>query len=179
MSEPASGQVRTKRVRTLKRAAATGRFVASPRLDVDANHAVRNAVNAIVEGREQRELADRKIRRAIFALHDAGWSQRDIAQQAGISQPEVSRRLRRRKLQSDGLEPRDVILQRATGQITTEQMLNRLGALPLTANAPGRSGDYDGAATTTGTAKQLVSAFHEGLLTEEEYEHLRAQRRGH
>lgn len=115
----------------------------------------RQAVEAITEGREQRELADRKIRRGIFALHDAGWSQRDIAKQAGISQPEVSRRLKRRALESRSIEPRDVILQRAAGQINTSQMLEQLSAMPLTVKTPGRRGAYDGAAIITGTAKQL------------------------
>ncbi len=121
--------------------------------------------------------ADRKIRRGIFALHDAGWSQRDIAKQAGISQPEVSRRLKRRALESRSIEPRDVILQRAAGQINTSQMLEQLSAMPLTVKTPGRRGAYDGAATITGTAKQLVNALQQGLLTEAEYEQLRTRRR--
>lgn len=57
------------------------------------------------------------------------------------------------------------------------QAVVRATLLPLTVKTPGRRGAYDGAATTTGTAKQLVNALQQGLLTEAEYEQLRTRRR--
>ena len=177
MNEATLGRLSSKSDKTVARAKVTGRFVSTATPGGTVSPRARQAVEAIAEGREQRELADRKIRRGIFALHDAGWSQRDIAKQAGISQPEVSRRLKRRALESRSVEPREVILQRAAGQITTKQMLEQLRSMPLTAKTPGRRGAYDGAATATGTAKQLVNALQQGLLTEAEYEQLRITRR--
>ncbi|MCC7127549.1 MAG: hypothetical protein IT192_01870, partial [Microbacteriaceae bacterium] len=68
---------------------------------------------------------------------------------------------------------RDVILQRRVGAIDTEEMLRRLTAMRLTVRAPGKRGAVDGAASVTGTAKQLVAALREGMITEAEYEAIR------
>lgn len=163
--------------KAVTRATPSGGFVSAVNSGASTTRRTRQAVEAIAEGREQRELGERKIRRGIFELHDAGWSQREIAKLAGVSQPEVSRRLKRRALESRSTDLREAILQRAAGQITTEQMLERLSAMPLTVRAPGRRSAHDAAATVTGTAKQLVNALHQGLLTEAEYEQLRTRRR--
>jgi len=177
MGEAALGRLNGTSSKGVMRSSATGRFVVVAKPGAAVSRRARQAVETITEGREQRELGDRKIRRGIFALHDAGWSQREIAKLAGVSQPEVSRRLKRRALESRNAEPREVILQRAAGQISSAEMLERLGAMPLTVKVPGRRSAYDGAATATGTAKQLVNALHQGLLTEAEYEQLRTARR--
>ncbi len=133
----------------------------------------RRALRDVFEGREHQEYAELKLRRGIFALHDAGVPQREIAKAVGISQPEVSRRLKRRPLRSQAAGPRDVILQRRVGAIDTEEMLRRLTAMRLTVRAPGKRGAVDGAASVTGTAKQLVAALREGMITEAEYEAIR------
>ncbi len=133
----------------------------------------RRALRDVFEGREHQEYAELKLRRGIFALHDAGVPQREIAKAVGISQPEVSRRLRRRALRTQAVGPRDLILQRRVGAIGTEEMIRRLAAMRLTVKSPGKRAAADGAASTTGTAKQLVAALREGLITEAEYETIR------
>ena len=65
------------------------------RMDGDTA-SVRAAVLSVLHSREQQHLAEMELRRGIFDLADLGVSQRDIARLAGISQPEVSRRLTRR-----------------------------------------------------------------------------------
>lgn len=137
---------------------------------------VRKVIDDLVRGRDQRELAELQIRRGIYRLADLGASQREIARIVGLSQPEVSRRLKRRVLATTRLSPREVILRRAAGTIGSQEMLDTLSTMPLTAKVPGRSGAYDGAATATGTAKQLMAALRDGLLTEDEYEAVRYAR---
>lgn len=137
---------------------------------------VRKAVEGLVQGWDQRELAELQIRRGIYQLADLGASQRDIARLVGLSQPEVSRRLRRRALAPEVVSPREVILRRAAGLIDSREMIETLSTMPLTAKVPGRSGAYDGAAAASGTAKQLMAALQDGLLTEGEYESVRTAR---
>jgi hypothetical protein len=144
----------------------TGRVPAS--LD-----ALRAAVESLIRGREQQQLAEMQIRRGIVALADLGVPQREIASLAGISQAEVSRRLARRALTAGSRSPREVILQRKAGVIDTAVMIDELARMTMTQRTPGRRAAFDNAASTTGTAKQLISALHEGLLTEEEYEAVR------
>ncbi len=87
------------------------------------------------------------------------------------------RRGRRQALHPEQPTPRDVILQRAAGQIDTAEMLQTLCAMPMTAKVPGPRSGTDGAASMTGTARQLMAAFHQGLLTEQEYEAVRSARK--
>jgi hypothetical protein len=137
---------------------------------------VRRVVEDLIQSRDQRELAELQIRRGIHQLADLGVSQRDIARLVGLSQPEVSRRLKRHALVPGSVSPREVILRRAAGLIDSQQMIETLKTMPLTAKVPGRSGAYDGAAMATGTAKQLMAALQDGLLTEGEYEAVRNAR---
>lgn len=136
---------------------------------------IADAIQTIREGREQRALGEWKIRQGIHDLDLAGWSQRKIARLAGVSQPEVSRRLKRRSLEPGKVDPRDLIMRRATGQITTEEMVEGLQKLRTIGRAPTRASAFDSAASVTGNARQLVNAFREGLLSEDEYETLRKQ----
>ncbi|UAJ78990.1 Lrp/AsnC family transcriptional regulator [Leifsonia sp. ZF2019] len=137
----------------------------------------RRAVAAIAEiaaGREQRELAERRIRRGIYAMHDAGLSQRDIARVAGLSQPEVSRRLKRREVvPATEVTPREIILQRSTGEISSTEMLKLLKGMTFSSSTPRKRSATDGAAGALGTTKQLAEALHDGLLSDEEYEAVR------
>lgn len=135
--------------------------------------AVRAAVVHVLRSREQQHLAEMQLRRGIFKLADLGMSQRDIAALAGISQPEVSRRLSRRELTTDRPSPREVISQRDGGQIDSEQMVRELSRMRMTHRTPKRGGAYDSAASATGTAKELAAAFQDGLISEQEYETVR------
>lgn len=136
---------------------------------------VAEAIQSIREGREQRALGEWKIRQGIHDLDLAGWSQRKISRIAGVSQPEVSRRLKRRMLDAGKVDPRELIMQRATGEITTEEMIAGLQKLRRIGRAPTRASAFDSAAGVTGNARQLANAFREGLLSEDEYEELRKQ----
>lgn len=140
---------------------------------------VKKAVRDALEGLEYQQLAKLKLNRAISALADAGITQRDIAAMVGMSQPEVSRRLKRRELHARRPGPRDVALERLAGDLTSEQMIKKLTEMRLTAGTPGKAGAYDGAASATGTKKQLMEALREGLLTDDEYEAVRAGRTRH
>lgn len=132
------------------------------------------AIDEIAASREQRELAERRILRGIYAMHDAGLSQRDIARVAGLSQPEVSRRLRRREVApAADVTPREIILQRSAGEISTTEMLHLLTGMNFTSSTPRKRSATDGAAGALGTAKQLAEALHDGLLSDDEYEAVR------
>ncbi|MCC7128499.1 MAG: hypothetical protein IT192_06770 [Microbacteriaceae bacterium] len=152
-----------------------GRATGQQELSAAEQRKVAEAIQAIREGREQRALGEWKIRQGIHDLDVAGWSQRKISRLAGISQPEVSRRLKRRSLEAGRVDPRELIMQRATGQITTEEMVEGLQKLRRIGRAPTRASAFDSAASVTGNARKLASAFREGLLSEEEYEALRKQ----
>ncbi|MGG7507457.1 hypothetical protein [Plantibacter sp. YIM 135249] len=126
-----------------------------------------------VRSRDLRQLADLDVRRSIFALADRGMSQREIAKLVELSQPEVHRRLKRRELTEAEPSPREIILRRATGILSTEAMMEALTHMALTSQPPKPEARFDGSATSTGTAKELASSFQEGLLSKDEYEALR------
>jgi len=135
---------------------------------------VRQALAALARARGHQELAELKLRRGIYQLADLGVPQRDIAEAAGISQAEVSRRLKRRGLDTERTTPREVILQRDAGVISTRKMIDTLAGMSMTSRTPRKAAGYDSAATVTGTAKQLMAALREGLLSEREYESVRS-----
>lgn len=134
---------------------------------------VRAAVEHVLHSREQQHHAEMELRRGIFKLADLGVPQREIAKLAGISQPEVSRRLSRRTLTTKRPSPREVISRREGGQIDSETMLRELSSMALTHRTPKRGAAFDGAASATGTTKELAAAFQDGLLSEVEYETVR------
>jgi hypothetical protein len=135
--------------------------------------ALEAAVIDAVQSRRTRELANLESLRAIRDLHDKGVSQRQIAKWVGVSQAEVSRRLKRRSALPGGVSPREIALRRAAGRISTEEMMHELSKLTYTSVVPDASAAFDGGASGTGTAKQLASSFQEGLLSRDEYENLR------
>jgi hypothetical protein len=134
---------------------------------------VRAAVEHVLRSREAQHHAEMQLRRGIFKLADLGMSQRDIAQLAGISQPEVSRRLSRRDLTAKRPSPREVISRRDSGQIDSEAMVRELSVMQMSHRTPKRAAAFDNAASATGTAKELAAAFQDGLLSEQEYEAVR------
>ncbi|ROP61111.1 hypothetical protein [Curtobacterium sp. ZW137] len=141
---------------------------------MDGNAAdVRAAVLSVLHSREQQHLAEMELRRGIFELADLGIPQREIARLAGISQPEVSRRLTRRGLTASHPSPREVISQRQAGLIDSDTMVRELSTMAMTHRTPARDAGYDSAAAQTGTAKELAAAFQDGLISEGEYETVR------
>lgn len=134
---------------------------------------VREALRQVLHSREQQHLAEMQLRRGIFELADLGVAQRDIAKVAGISQPEVSRRLSRRRLTESQPSPREIVSRRQAGQIDSEEMVRELSEMHMTHRTPSRNSAYDAAAAMTGTAKELAAAFQDGLITEDEYERVR------
>jgi transcriptional regulator with XRE-family HTH domain len=135
--------------------------------------AFKAAVVAAVRSRGLLELADLDLRRSIFRLNDEGVSQRQIAKIVGLSQPEVSRRLKRRSLTPAEPSPREIVLRRAAGVLSTKAMMDALSSMTMTSATPSEAARFDGAATSTGSAKQLAASFQDGLLTKNEYEKLR------
>lgn len=124
-------------------------------------------------GNERRGFADLRFTRGVFALSDQGCSAQEIADRLEVPVEEITRRLARRELYRGSVDLRDIVLDRQSGTITTEEMIRRLSALSLTAHTPGTRGAYDGAASATGTARQLMAVLRDGLITEAEYEAVR------
>ncbi|MFZ4895414.1 winged helix-turn-helix transcriptional regulator [Plantibacter sp. Mn2098] len=154
------------------------RFLKDPRLGRRAptdqeRQALESVVADAVRSRDRRHLADLDVRRSIFELADGGVSQRDIANLVGISQPEVSRRLKRRALTPVDPSPRELIQRRSAGLLSTEAMMEALSTMILTSQPPTRAARFDPGATSTGSAKQIAASFQEGLLSKAEYEQLR------
>lgn len=166
---PAEVQNALDRVRSRGRRYSPALETASP-----DDHGLEEALLDAYRSRERRELAELDTWRSILALADRHVPQRTIADIVGLSQPEVSRRLRRRDLVPRDAEPREVILRRAVGDISTKQMMDVLSSMPLTSSAPQGPARFDGGASTRGTARQLATALREGLLRRSEYERLRA-----
>jgi len=157
---------------TKRQAWVEARIAALPPKVADRS-AVEDAVADALRVRSQRELADVRLLRVLYRLADERVSQRDIARLVDVSQPEVSRRLKRRELRPVDRGPREVILERAAGELTERQMLAELGDFALTHTRPGMDAALDGAATSGGSAKEVALAYRQGLLTEDEYEQIR------
>ncbi|RLP76552.1 hypothetical protein D9V32_06805 [Mycetocola tolaasinivorans] len=124
-------------------------------------------------GGERRGFADLRFTRGVFALNDQGNSAEEIAEQLDVPVEEITRRLARRELYRGAADLRDIVIERQSGTITTDEMISKLSALSLTAHTPGKWGAYDGAASATGAARQLMAALRDGLITEAEYEAVR------
>ncbi|WP_187977910.1 hypothetical protein [Mycetocola sp. JXN-3] len=124
-------------------------------------------------GNERRGFAELRFTRGVFALTDQGCSAQEIADRLEVPVEEITRRLARRELYRGSVDLRDIVLDRQSGTITTEEMIRKLSALSLTAHTPGTRGAYDGAASATGTARQLMAVLRDGLITEAEYEAVR------
>lgn len=135
----------------------------------DIEAVVRDAVRS----RNRLAVAALEMGRTIIRLHDSGLSQRKIAVIVGLSQPEVSRRIKRRSLVTAEPGPREIIMRRNAGEMSDKDMLGALTNMTLTSVVPSEEARFDGAATSSGTAKQIASAFQDGLLTKAEYERVR------
>ena len=135
--------------------------------------AARRAVSSLVASRQRQELASREIEAGIQQLAAMGVTQRDIATLAGLSQAEVSRRLKRSHL-SQGVEKvREIILRRADGGLSSAAMVTALAAAVGARRTPGRISAHDGASTSSRALAELAKQYKAGAITRNEYEGVR------
>lgn len=76
----------------------------------------------------EKELLQLKLLRAVGKATDENVPQRTIAVMLGVAQPEVSRILKKLRLNPAARDrsPREVMLEHAAGRISHEQMMNEL-----------------------------------------------------
>ena len=76
----------------------------------------------------EKELLQLKLLRAVGKATDENVPQRTIAAMLGVAQPEVSRILKKLRLNPAARDrsPREVMLEHAAGRISHEQMMNEL-----------------------------------------------------
>lgn len=110
-------------------------------------------------------------RRAVDLI-DSGATPEQIATALGIATTAAQRLMRRRASLSGAVSPEEVILERAVGAVSTAEMIKVLQGMRYTAAPPPEAAWFDPATGSSGTIKQLVRAFQDGLLTEQEYERL-------
>ncbi|RIJ71314.1 hypothetical protein D1871_14955 [Nakamurella silvestris] len=103
-------------------------------------------------------------------------TQRDIHEVLGVSQPEVSRILRRVRVAPDLLErtPREVVLLRTIGKIGTEEMLRILTEWPYTFGSHEDVDNPLSEAYVPGDFDQIGESVRGGLLSEAEYNQIRS-----
>ncbi|MCH6472581.1 hypothetical protein [Sinomonas terrae] len=129
--------------------------------------------NALQESYAERELARLHLLRGVSEASKQKESQTAIARDAGISQPEVHRILRKISDFPKMLErtPREVILLWVTGRISHDELMGELLSWPYTfsvdAEPANPLGQY-----SSGTWEQVTEAMLRGLLGEEDYRRL-------
>ncbi|GAA1134817.1 sigma factor-like helix-turn-helix DNA-binding protein [Nocardioides aquiterrae] len=114
-----------------------------------------------------------QTRSALLATED-GMAQREIARLLGVSQTEVHRMLRRARTVSRdwfATTPRELILEYNAGIISRGMLVGRLGGVAEGAGGPGELDD----GYKPDSWDEVRDAYLDGLLTEEEYEELRAK----
>lgn len=126
----------------------------------------------------ERELARLHLLRSVQDAARDKVSQTAIARDAGVSQPEVHRILRRLSDFPTMLErtPREVILRWVVGRIGHEEMVEELLSWPYTFSVDVEPTNPEGE-YSSGTWDQVTEAMLRGLLGEEDYvrlvEHVR------
>ena len=110
--------------------------------------------------------------RTAAKLIDAGASDDQIAAELQIDRGGAERLRQRRTLLSKSVSPEEIILRRAVGRLTDTAMMRRLLAMTVTSSPPPFVAWFDSATSSSGTAKQLMRAYQEKLLTRDEYERL-------
>ena len=120
------------------------------------------------------ELQELDLRRTVAAAVTAGHSQQVIAEEANLSQPTVSRLIARLQRHPMLLEetPRELLLRRAVGQITTAEMMNRLSDWPWTFGHPDDAAPEGAESWVAGTWDDMIG-FNRDLLREGEYDEIR------
>ncbi|MDV6278183.1 hypothetical protein R3Q06_32480 [Rhodococcus erythropolis] len=115
----------------------------------------------------EKELLQLKLLRAVRKATDDNVPQRTIAQMLGVQQPEVSRIVKKLRLNPYARErsPREVMLEHAAGRISHEQMMHELLNWDYTFGHIA-SGDPIGESYVRGTWDQIERAGD--LLTDED-----------
>jgi len=135
--------------------------------------AAQRAVSNLMASRQKQELASREIESGMLQLAAMGVTQRDIAALAGLSQAEVSRRLKRAHLSSDVEKVREIILRRADGGLSSAAMVTALAGAVGARRTPGRISAHDGASTSSRALAELAKHYKAGAITRHEYEGVR------
>lgn len=120
-----------------------------------------------------RELNRIDLLRACARANDEGLSQQEIARRLAISQPEVSRILKKIKNFPDLLNrtPREVILDFHAERLSHEAMMKELIDWRYTLSEDAEPGNPEGA-LTGGDWDQIVDAVHRDLIDMADYEEL-------
>lgn len=120
-----------------------------------------------------RELNRIDLLRSCFKANEQGLSQAEIARRLAISQPEVSRILKKIKNFPELLArtPREVILDFHAETISHEEMMRELKAWPYTFAEDAEPDNPEGA-LTSGDWDQIVDAVHRDLIDMADYEQL-------
>ncbi|WP_024819028.1 hypothetical protein [Arthrobacter sp. 31Y] len=121
----------------------------------------------------QKELARLDHIRAVMSAHKDGASQTAIANDAGISQAEVSRILRRIEAVPGAVarSPREVILRHAAGQLDHTSMLTELVSWNYSF-AQDAEPENPLSVRTSGSWEQVTDALHRGLLSDDDFDYL-------
>lgn len=114
------------------------------------------------------ELARILKLRAVNAAVAAGWTQRKIADEIGVEQPEVSRLAKAARLTPEVCKrsPREVLLEYAVGTISHTAMMNELEHWDYTFGETDPTGEI----YLPGTWDQIERAGD--LLSDDDYQHL-------
>ncbi len=135
--------------------------------------AAQRAVSSLLASRQRQELASREIESGMLQLAAMGVTQRDIAALAGLSQAEVSRRLKRAHLSGDVEKVREIILRRAEGGLSSAEMVAALVSAVGARRTPGRISAHDGASTSSRALAELAKHYKAGTITRHEYDGVR------
>ena len=131
----------------------------------------------------RRRMAVRQERQAIIEAAMGGLNQKLIADSLGVSQPHISRTLKAAKRQNAGtlreIPPTalDIIDERDAGDISDEQMMQRLKELDYTDGHVPDVNDVATDAYVRGSWDDIEFAFQRDRLTFEEYSELFAAHR--
>lgn len=127
--------------------------------------------NDLMVSHAERELARLHQLRAIHEASRRKVPQTAIAKDAGVSQPEVHRILRKLSDFPSILDrtPREVILDWVVGRTSHGEMLDELLAWPYTFSSDAEP-DSPLGAISSGTWDQVTEATYNGFLGEEDYE---------
>ncbi|UDF14386.1 hypothetical protein LH407_05855 [Antiquaquibacter oligotrophicus] len=131
-------------------------------------------VRHLVTSKRQQDVATREIERGIRQLASLGVTQRDIAALAGLSQPEVSRRLKRQQLTVDVDRLRSIVAEREAARLSSDEMIRALASAMTARRKPGRISAYDGASTSSPSSAELMNLFRSKAISRDEYEAVRA-----
>lgn len=129
--------------------------------------------NDLLRSYAEKELARLHQIRAVVDASKAGNSQVSIAREAGISQAEVHRILRRVADAPEMLErsPHEVILDWVVERIGHESMMDELLHWPYSFSEEAEPNNPL-TVRTSGTWDQVTGAVYRGLLSDDDYDHL-------